>query len=202
MLRHVKADTGLSASTLTFAGSYNLLTNPLTYPQYEDSDDWLEIITRKGYSPKNWAPIEGHETDFFTKDFNRQLRRLSARFTLLYEKISSTDVSLTAFDSISDLRAKFNFETGVSSFLIQHRNLISFLADAYYELISRFPLSEFKLALRPDPEVEDWSTLFLSIISEHQSESLEAEVQDFIMNWMFRQSLEIKKLVTIVDDEL
>ncbi len=203
LLNQVKKKAGLSASTFTFQGSNNLFTNPLTYPQYENKEQWLELLTQKGYNPT--MIIYEHRNDHIFREIlpkyrmNQSANELIVHTSKYFEKIGSTDVSLNEYDAISDLRDKFNFATGVSSFLLKKPILIPFLERAYDELVTCFPLSEFGLEVKVDYEIDNWSSLFLSITSSGDSDSIGLEIEKFIGDWMFKQSPEVRKLVTIVD---
>jgi hypothetical protein len=200
LLDTVRNNTGLSAANFHFPEYYSALTNPFTYPQYRNAGNWIELQMLRGFVPNNLTLTHSiyavNETIFEnTKEnvFHFTYERKS------FEKIGGSDVSLNLYDSISDLRDKYNFDKGVSSFLVKNEILIPFLKNAYLELVKRLPKAFYSLEVKQDAEIENWNTLFLYISPSQEAELFEELVQNFIVEWMFKQEKKIKKLVTIAD---
>jgi hypothetical protein len=198
LLNVVRHSTGLTAATFNFAEYNSVFSNPYTYPQSTDADNWIELLVHRGFVlpkvVKNNLEFSPDEINFSdgTKQFVHSTRRS-------FEKIGGADVSLNLYDSISDLRGKFDFDKGVSSFLLGNEMLIQFLKNAYFELDRKLPKSIYSLEIRSDQEIENWITLFLNITPLENVENFEIEIQKFISGWMFKQPTEIRRLITIVD---
>ena len=202
LLGRIKNSTGLSAATFNFAEYYNILTNPLTYPQFGDTKKWMGSLVKRGYVFSNVKDsnssslrfVISHEDEINSSEYvSNHCAEIS------YERIGGSDVSLNVYDSISDLREKYIFHEGVSSFLIKNERLVKFLENAYIELVNRLPKSTYGLEVKTDPEIENWITLFLYVTPVETVSSFESQLQKFIFEWMFKQAVEIKKIVTIVD---
>lgn len=194
ILKAVKSDTGLSAANFTFPGLYNVFTHPLTYPQYRSKNEWQ--LVNSYLKP---LLINREKTHLFRSVTEESIAEQESEYfqSRCYEKIGGSDVSLSLYTSIATLSEKYSFENDVPSFLLNNKTLITFLNNAYEELISRFPESHFRLAVKSDEEVEDWISLFLYINSAEEDGSFQEDVQGFITDWMFKQNQDVKKIVTI-----
>lgn len=196
LLESVKQNASISAANFNLQGSFNILTNPLTYPEYVENGMWLYSLTQKGFT---------NSMSFNGETQNQLSISLIAGLTysannIHDEKVRRSDVSLSLYNSILELKSRYIFDEEVASFLLKTKVLISFLNEAFYEMSFRFPNSEFVLKLKLDPEISDWTNLYLNIVTSVEDlKGFEEKFQDFIQEWMFKQSREIKSLVTIVD---
>ncbi len=200
LLDSVRKNIGISAANFNFPGSFNILTNPLTYPEHHENKIWLYSLAQKGFV--NPIPINEHNQNRFSisiiSGLLNQNKLGSSNITA--EKVGGSDVSLSQYDSINDLKDRYIFDEGVTSFLLKKTFFVTFLNEAYTEMIVRFPSSKFVVELKMDPEISEWTNLFLNI--EASVEDLckfEQNFQDFLLSWMFKQSREVKSLITIVD---
>lgn len=200
LLDSLRYNNVISAANFYFPGSYNVLTNPLTYPDNGDTESWLYSLTQKGLA-KTIPLNENSPYEFITKGSSELLRQYWLDSSMVSaEKIGGSHVSLTNYEKIADLRHRYSFPEEVSSFLLKKEVLIHFLDKAIVELISRFPKATFVLELKEDPEILGWRTLYLKIIcSPSNPEEFEKDFENFLLNWMFLQSTEVKVLVTIVN---
>ncbi len=111
---------------------------------------------------------------------------------------SRTDISLNRYSEIENLRSKFYFDSeNLDSFLLDNFEVVKFLQRAHNQLSEILPGSIFILEVNSDFEVDDWKTLFLNILNNLQDSTFNERLQGFIMDWMFVEKPEIRRLVTI-----
>lgn len=109
-----------------------------------------------------------------------------------------TDISLNKYYEVEELRSKFYFDSdNLDSFLLDNYELVKFLQRAHLQLSEILPSSIFILEVNNDFEVDDWKTLFVNVINNLQDSTFDDRLQDFILNWMFTEKPEIRKLVTV-----
>lgn len=109
-----------------------------------------------------------------------------------------TDVSLEKYHDIKILEGKYWFEPlNINPFLIKRADMLDFLIRAEEQLSRCFPESVFILELIEDSEVSEWETLFIKIVNNLHDQSFDERIQKFLSDWLFNESLEIKRLVTI-----
>lgn len=111
---------------------------------------------------------------------------------------SRTDISLNRYYEINELGSKFYFDSeNLESFLLENLELVKFLQRAHLQLSKILPGSIFILEVISDYEVDEWETLFVNVLNNFQDPFFNQKLQEFIIEWMFAEKPEIRKLVTI-----
>lgn len=110
-----------------------------------------------------------------------------------------TDVTLSIHNEIENLfKDKFYGDREVlSPFLLENLYLVTFLNEAHKHLSKVIPGSILFLELSSDFEIENWNTLFISIMNNFGYSDFDDKLQDFIINWMFNQDAQVRRLITI-----
>lgn len=111
------------------------------------------------------------------------------------------DLSLTSsfFSDIEKISEYFEVNTtsGIYTFLEQHKDFAPILLDCYNEINKRFGNTKPNISLIIDEENNTWKTIFIKIPYESNFENALDDLDNLLQNWMFLQSKEFRKFVTI-----
>ncbi len=75
--------------------------------------------------------------------------------------------------------------------------LASALFALYPEINSRFGKVIPQIKLNSDSELSTWETLLITIPTKGKFETAQEKLDDLIQNWVYKQSPEFKKLITL-----
>jgi hypothetical protein len=114
------------------------------------------------------------------------------------ENYIGTDISLEKYFKIESLNERYYFDSeNIDSFLLENPKLIPFLLRAFDHLSNLLPNSIFILEVGCDYELDEWKTLFINIINNLQDSSFDQKLQSFVVDWLFYEDVEIRKIVTV-----
>jgi hypothetical protein len=80
---------------------------------------------------------------------------------------------------------------------LQKGLLSSDLVALYPEIIARFGKVKPKIELTKDAEFPQWETLYITIPTKEKFETAQEKLNDLIQKWVYNQSSEFKKAITL-----